>query len=285
MLRPFGFGDYDQGARASQIRDDLLHLDRATPRDMLTVQLDDRALFLARWRDLAMHTLDVQATRDLPTRREFRRLLAQTWSGRASIDSVGYRMVKAFRGRVAALALDPLYAPLAQTGRLTPVAARSGTSEGPLWALVSGQPAHLLSDRYASWRALLLDAVDWVATSLTANGRAMADRTWGELNTARIRHPLSAALPSMVGRFLDMPADRLPGDGNMPRVQSPGFGASERFAVTPGREREAYFHMPGGQSGHPLSPHSRDGHAAWVRGEPTPFLPGPTVHVLTFRPR
>ena len=33
--------------------------------------------------------------------------------------------------------------------------------------------------------------------------------------------------------------------------------------------------MPGGQSGHPLSPHYADGHAAWAKGEPTPFLPGP----------
>jgi penicillin amidase len=90
---------------------------------------------------------------------------------------------------------------------------------------------------------------------------------------------LSRAVPAL-GRFLDLPADQLPGDSNLPRFQSPGAGASERLVVSPGREASGLFHMPGGQSGHPLSPHYRDGHAAWVKGEPTAFLPGPAVHVL-----
>jgi penicillin amidase len=107
--------------------------------------------------------------------------------------------------------------------------------------------------------------------------------TWGARNTAAFHHPLSRAVPAL-GPWLDLPPDRLPGDSHMPRFQSPTAGASERLAVSPGREAEGYFHMPGGQSGHPLSPHYRDGHAAWVRGEPTPFLPGPPVHVLTLQP-
>jgi penicillin amidase len=42
--------------------------------------------------------------------------------------------------------------------------------------------------------------------------------------------------------------------------------------------------MPGGQSGHPWSPFYRAGHEAWVRGEPTPFLPGLTQYTLTLHP-
>ena len=70
----------------------------------------------------------------------------------------------------------------------------------------------------------------------------------------------------------------------MPRVQRANFGASERFVVSPGHEAEGIFEMPGGQSGHPLSPYFRAGHEAWVRGEPTPFLPGKAEHVLTLKP-
>ncbi|MEX2051113.1 MAG: penicillin acylase family protein, partial [Steroidobacteraceae bacterium] len=73
-------------------------------------------------------------------------------------------------------------------------------------------------------------------------------------------------------------------DWSTPRVQSPIFGASERFAVSPGREGEGYLHMPGGQSGHPFSPFYRDGHVAWVQGDPTPFLPGPARYSLTLVP-
>jgi penicillin amidase len=60
--------------------------------------------------------------------------------------------------------------------------------------------------------------------------------------------------------------------------------ASERMVVSPGREAEGIMQMPTGQSGHPLSPHYGDSHEAWVKGEPTPFLPGPPVHTLRLTP-
>ena len=67
--------DYDFGARARQIRDDLFALRRAaTPADMLAIQLDSRALFLARWRDLLVALIDEDAMQDAQLRREFRRI-------------------------------------------------------------------------------------------------------------------------------------------------------------------------------------------------------------------
>lgn len=56
------------------------------------------------------------------------------------------------------------------------------------------------------------------------------------------------------------------------------------MAVSPGREPEGVLHMPTGQSGHPLSPHYRDQHRAWLEGTPLPFLPGPMVNRLTLTP-
>jgi penicillin amidase len=106
---------------------------------------------------------------------------------------------------------------------------------------------------------------------------------WGDRNRAGIRHPLSFALP-VLAPLLDMPDEPLSGAVHMPRVMVTGFGPSERFAVSPGREEDGYFHMPGGQSGHPLSPWYRAGHSAWVEGTPTPFLPGPAEHRLELAP-
>ena len=117
-----------------------------------------------------------------------------------------------------------------------------------------------------------------------AQNRPLARLTWGARNTARIQHPFSRLLPNFLARLLDLPAEPLPGDRDMPRVQSPTFGASERLVVSPGHEAEGIFHMPGGQSGHPLSPFYRAGHAAWAHGEATPLLPGPAEHTLTLRP-
>ena len=113
--------------------------------------------------------------------------------------------------------------------------------------------------------------------------RLFSIHTWGRRNTVTIRHPLSPFLP-VVGRWLDMPDRELPGDSHMPRYQAPAEGASERFVVSPGREQEGIFHMPTGQSGHPLSPFYRAGHEAWVEGRPTPFLPGPPAHLLRLVP-
>jgi penicillin amidase len=283
-LAKVGVGGYDLGARQGQIRDDLLAIDKASERDMLGVQLDDRALFLARWQKLLLEVLTPDAVAGDPRRAEARRLVG-AWGGRASIDSVGYRVVRAFRERVKAFVLDPLLAPVRAKDpkRVRPGTAPNARWEGPVWALVTERPPHLVDPRFGSWDALLLAAADAVVEELTKDGRPLAERTWGERNTTLIRHPLSRAVPRL-GFFLDMPHEPLPGDRDMPRVQAPSQGASERLAVSPGHEERGYFHMPCGQSGHPLSPHYADGHAAWAKGQPTPFLPGPAVNVLTLVP-
>ena len=68
----------------------------------------------------------------------------------------------------------------------------------------------------------------------------------------------------------------------MPRVAGPGFGQSERLTVSPGHEEQGIFNMPGGQSGHPLSPYFLDGRGDWLSGRDSPLLPGPAAHTLTF---
>jgi len=281
MLAVMGDGGYDLGARAGQIRDALLALDEATERDMLKVQLDDRALFLTRWRDLLLRALTPEAVGKDPHRAEARGLL-ETWSGHAAVDSAAYRIVRAFRLELASQVFTALTADCEKADERFDWDDHRQW-EGPLWLLATERPAHLLNPRYPTWDAQLLGALDQALTRLTKDGAGLAEKTWGERNTAAFRHPLSRALPSL-GPWLDLPPDRLPGDSNMPRFQSPDAGASERMAVSPGREAEGLFHMPGGQSGHPLSPHYRDGHAAWVKGEPTPFLPGSPIHVLVLEP-
>jgi penicillin amidase len=77
----------------------------------------------------------------------------------------------------------------------------------------------------------------------------------------------------MLARLFDMPVLELPGDHDMPRVQDGAFGASERFAVSPGHEAQGYLHIAGGQSGHPLSPYYRAGFGAWARANRCPFFP------------
>lgn len=278
-LAMLGDGGYDPGARARQILDGVRAVDRATVSRMLAVQLDDRALMMERWRALALKTIGDDAT---AARAEFKRLIQDSWTGHASVDSVGYRLVRQFRLKTAELAFAPFVERLRAMDASYP--ATPGRSlEGAVWAMVTSQPPHLLNPAYRDWTALLRGAIDEIVTSLTTDGRALADRTWGEANTLLVRHPISNAVP-LLSRWLDMPRAPLPGDSHLPRVQGTTHGASERLTVSPGNEAAGYFHMATGQSGHPRSPHYRDGHDAWVNGTPTPFLPGATVATLVLRP-
>ena len=68
---------------------------------MLRIQLDDRALFLARWRDLLLGLLTPDALALGERRAELREVVDRGWTGRASVDSPGYRIVRAFRIEVA----------------------------------------------------------------------------------------------------------------------------------------------------------------------------------------
>ncbi len=278
-----GEGNYADGVRARIIRDELFATGTATPDRMLQIQLSDDGRFLERWRARLLEALTPQVRGTSPARAEFARLLETTWSGRASIESVAYRLTRHTRAVVSRLAFDP-FVQRWQAAAPSATYARMRRAEGPLWRLVTEQPLHLLHPAYESWDALLLAAVDEAIADLTADGGALADRTWGEVNRAFITHPLSAAVP-LLGRWLDMPADPLPGDVYTPRASSARAGASQRMAVSPGREEEGYMHMPVGQSGHPWSPFYRSQHEAWVKGEKLPFLPGPPVHRLTLAGR
>jgi penicillin amidase len=274
--------EYDLGARASQIRDDLMALaGKVTPADMLRVQLDDRAVFLARWQALLLSLLDAKSVAGKPERAAFRQLIAG-WNAQASVDSVGYRLVRSYHDRLQQTVWDSIRAALSL--ERDDDARPPAQFEGPLWQLITAQPLHMLSSSYASWPEFLLAQVDVTIADLRQGCADLPTCTWGTRNVVRIRHPLSRALPGLAG-FLDMPTLELPGDHDMPRVQEGTFGASERFAVSPGHEDQAYLELPGGQSGHPLSPYYRAGFQGWARGEAPPFLPGAAEHSLTLTPR
>ncbi len=279
-LAKLGDGAYRRAPRAAQIRDGLSALARATPRDLLAVQLDDRALFLERWHELLLRTLTPAATEGKKARTALR-AFAEKWEGRASIDAVSYRLVREFRIAVLARVFGPIFKSC--TEAYSEFNWSEFQVEPAFWTMLEQKPLHLLAPAFATWDDLLVAACDDVIHVIDKQGVAMPKANWGWRNTARIRHPFSHSFPWLADR-LNMPADPLPGGDDMPRVQSPGHGASERLVVSPGREDEGIFHMPGGQSGHPLSPFYRAGHEAWVKGEPTPFLPGKTQHTLTLQP-
>jgi penicillin G amidase len=275
-----GAGGYDIGARARQIRDGLLSLSRpATEADMLAIQLDSRALFLARWRNLLLALIDEEAMHGGEQRREFRALVSEG-AGEASADAVGYRLVRTFRGNT----LNALWRSLS-TGLMGArfEERRPSSFEAAGWRLVSEQPTAIPPPGGVAWREFLLGRLDATIEELVKDCGSLGSCKYGQLDPIAVRHPLSRSVP-LLSKLVDMPTLPLAGDHHMPRVQDGSFGASERFAVSPGRERDGYLVFPGGPSGHPLSPFYRSGFEDWASGTPTPFLPGSVAHKLVLRP-
>ena len=296
-----GNGGYALGARSSRIRD-LLNARKTYFRetDMLTMQLDDQAPLLEPWWQLLSAQIQNQ-----PRYVDVAKLLGH-WNRRAAPDSVSYRMVRNFRAEVLAEYVNAFAAPMRAANNPLFTLNFPSHAEVIVAPILQAQAPHLLPKPYKSYAEFELACLDralakmlgklspeQIALAPFAHAKltdaeitqdAFENHTWGEQNTAKIQHPLAKAIPSL-SWFLDMPNDELPGDtGHIVRAQGPAFGASERFSVSPGHEEKGLLQMPGGQSGHPLSPFYGAGHSAWVNGEPTPLLPGATVHVLTLLP-
>ena len=280
-----GDGGFDLGARARQIRDRLREKKQLAEKDLYDIQLDRESRFLQRWSALAQET-----ARAKPGEKSTA-IAAQLkgWNGQADVDQTGHRIARAFRQRV----LDQLWSAWLKAADLHP--AGSGTEkremlfsadgrfEYPAWQAITARPAHLLPPELASWDDFLVKQLEFVHDELVQQSGTLAGATWGKRNVARIGHPFSRFIPAL-STFLDMPKTPLAGDNHMPRVAAPGFGASERMVVAPGHEDRAILTMPGGQSGHPLSPFYGAGHQDWLNGKPSPLLAGETRHTLQFHP-
>ncbi|WAT13885.1 penicillin acylase family protein [Xanthomonas fragariae] len=284
QLATLGDAGYDLGARAQQIRDDLFAKQRFTEHDLLAIQLDDRAVLLTRWWQLLRSV--VEHSKD-PALQQIE-LATREWDGHASTHSASYRIVRDFRSMTIDAVKAGLLGPAKSALGEDFLPPRRTQLEGIVWPLLQQRPANLLPPTYTSWDQLLADAARSAQADSIAQGESgdqLGQRTWGGRNTAAICHPMARALPAIARRWLCMPPDQLPGDRDMPRVQGPAFGASERMVVSPGHERDGIVHMPGGQSAHPLSPFWGAGHDDWVHGRPTPFLPTTTLYTLQLQPK
>lgn len=273
-----GDGGYDAGARAGRIRDLLLAKRRFAPADFLAIQLDDTSTRNRFWQALMLAELK---SRNDPRLQAMVAPVAN-WGGRALPSSVGYRLVERFRKE----SVDGLYEaflgkPEKGLGRRTYVASQA---EGPARQLLRQRPGALVPEGYESWDAFIDRTLGKVADDVDAKaGGKLADYTWGEVGRAGISHPLARAIPPLA--WVTNPRDvAVPGDAPTVRAAAPGFGASERFSVSPGHEAQGLFHMPGGQAGSPRTPYYLAGHEDWVEGRPTPFLPGPTIWKLRMTP-
>ncbi|MBV8501661.1 MAG: penicillin acylase family protein [Paucibacter sp.] len=279
-LAMLGTGGYDLGARGQQIRDDLRARKHFKEADLYEIQLDDRALFMQRWKRLL---LDEVLTGDFVARNglaDYRRAI-ETSADRASVDAVGYTWVRAFRDRVQEELLQPISSYL--ESKSLSQRDLKWAPETPVWALIQARRNDVLPTGN-TWKQFFERAVLYSREKVLETTQGNPDNLrWGRQNLSAINHPLASAIP-LLGRYLNMPETEFNGDRHMPRVQQPVHGQSERIVVSPGHEQNGIMVLPGGQSGNPISPYYRVDYADWANAKALPFLPGATEHKLTLMP-
>jgi penicillin G amidase len=278
-----GDGGFDLGARGQQIRDRLAERPKHDEASIGEIHFDDEARFIKTWADRFQALLKAH-----PDRTELAQLLAG-WNGRADADQAAYRLVRTARLNTLNLLWVSWTRPFLgerQDDAKQRIRWRNQFEYAVVQAL-DETPAHLLPIEHANWDALLLAQLDEAAKEMsqdlpkdTRGPGSLKAATWGRVNASHIQHVLAKAIPPL-SRWLDMPSVPQSGDSNLPHVAGPAFGQSERLVVSPGREERGWLSMPGGQSGHPLSPYYGAGHEDWVLGKPTPLLAGPAQHRLT----
>ena len=265
--------------RAYRINKRLREMNRVTEGDMLQLQLDTTNHFYEFYQQLALSVLTEDAVANEPLLLEARRQI-EVWGGKVEVDSVAFGLLVRFREILAEDVFKPFLALCYKTDRRFSYSWRN--METPLRALLKERIAATLPDptNYPDWEQFILLKLKKSIEQLLEEHdlKSLDQLTWGTIHRTRISHPLGF-IP-ILGRILNMPQKPLPGGYHCVRATS----ASERMVVSPGRETDGILHIPCGQSGHPFSRNYKDQFSYWWKGEPLPFLPGPTTHTLMLTP-
>lgn len=266
--------------RAHRIAEWLAPRHHLTEADLMALQLDTVSEFYEFYRRLALDTLR-QAPPD-PALAEVERAIRQ-WNGRLDPDSLGIGLLVRWRQDLATAVFGPM---VARCGAEPGFRYAWREQETPLRALLEQRiPATLPSRHHANWQDFLLDTLRASAAALRQEhpGVRLDALPWGRINRVAIQHPFSRALP-LAGWLLDMPEVAGGCNSFCLKVLHGVHGASVRLTVSPNHPEDGILHIPGGQSGHPFSPHYRDQQPAWEQGRPLPFLPQQPDHTLTLLP-
>ena len=262
------------GVRAKQIQNGLDEVKKPTIENMLAIQMDNEALFLKRWHRFALDLFSDPYKSNSQVVEMILFYLKTDWPARADVDSIGYTLVRLFRESTYLLVSSKLLAQCVDEDKDFDY--YSMDFEEPVWEIINDKPRELLDTRYESWNEELrmnflthfsdLDESDW------------ENLQWGKQNPSQVNHPLAFVLGPLRS-WLSTNSQPLSGDFYMPLINRGSMGASQRMIVFPGTD-QAMFHMPGGQSGHPLSPFYKIGHDDWYSANMTPLEPGKAIYEL-----
>jgi penicillin amidase len=282
---PFALGpDWCDSYRIGRIVELLRARERHDRASMAAIQLDVRSNaardFVARVREI----LGDEQPLDPLERDALRRLY--DWDGTMAVDSVAASIYQYSRARL----LTFLYAP--RLGDLLNLylgaAAHPFAGSSLLWrssshlrrAMADEAWPEKMGHRGLSWRDVVLIGLGEGVSALRLRfGEDPEGWRWGRIHQLWLEHPLARVRPLRL--LLNRGGFPIGGDGDTPlqtggapwNLEAPvSVVPSTRQIVDLGDPRETVSVMPGGQSGHPLSPHYADQIELFARGEYHPVL-------------
>lgn len=287
-LARFGDGGYALGPRGVQIANRLKAQNTFDEADFLALQLDNRAIFMKKWRNILLSTLTA-----MPQTQQLDPVIKGSidalthWQACACKDDIGYTLARHFRTQVMVALSEPFLTSTKAAGlKFSPINRHLDTA---MTRIVSEQPLSWLPSGYDNYAVFMQDMFMQTLDSLarkTQQPRQTLDLQllkWGNVNALKIRHPISRQIP-LLASMIDMPEVAGFGDSFMPAVQNGTHGASQRFIIQPGLEQHAYMSLPGGQSGHPLSAFYTAGFEVYAAHQGLPLLFQSVNHTLTLSP-
>ncbi|NEA67009.1 penicillin acylase family protein [Streptomyces sp. SID12488] len=257
--KPFRVGyDLDPGYRARRVRAVLARETRPDAHGMRALQHDTTADLYVPYRDLAVASLGEGGLAGS----------LASWDGTADVDSVAFGVLVRFREILARKVLSPYLEVCRDLDPDFLYAFRA--IDTPVLEIVgSKDPSLLPRDEEANgWPGFIARCALQAAADLSREGRRGRLPKWGDLNAVGLNHPLVGLAP-WAAPLLGVQARPQGGALHSVRTCVPGFAAAGRAILTPRADGFAEFDVPGGQSGHPLSPHFTDRHKKWS----TTFLP------------
>lgn len=274
---------FSNGYRAYRIRQQLGAKAKLTEADMLALQLDTTSEFYEFYRQLALATLKSLKNPSDAVLVEAEKAI-HNWNGRMDPDSTGIAILVRWRKELAQAVFSPLVEACVTVEPEFVYQWRQ--QETPLREILKLKaPATLPNHKHPDWNHFLLATLRSAAEAIKKESEKVRldQLEWGRVNKIQVQHPFSK-VADYLKPLLDMPEISGACNAFCLKVLYGIHGASERLVVSPNHPEDGILHLPGGQSGHPLSSHYRDQEKFWADGTPLPFLPGKASHQLHLVP-
>lgn len=277
FISKVGDGGFVEGVRGAILKEKLMAKNRFTREDFENWQMDNTDQLHEFWKNTILKVVDNSVVMDNPQLENLISTL-QKWDGEASADSAAMRFLAAFRYETSSAFLQALVPQDSGIDMDYSFLTINNRWDTALRRVIESGDERLLPPSFNSWQDFLLSIIIDLDYYFLDSFGSYEQVTWGDRNRLEMYHPFGF-FNDVFATLLNAPEAPQPGNVFTLNAHVFGYGAAVRVVFD--MAGKSSFNMPGGQSGHFLSPYYNAGTEDWLRGEFKTLSPGPAKHQLT----